>query len=343
MNHPFQKSDWDSIRAFLAVARAGSFNRAAQEVGVTVATLRRTVERLEDVTGFPLFTRDKGEGARLTAEGRRMIAAAEQVEKTVTDLWRIASAAADTLKGPIRLAITEGLGAYWVMPQLTRYLREQEGDVRVELQCAMRSVDVQRFEADIAIQFQEPTNPDLIVRRLAYLYLVPFASEAYVRERGQCRSFPDLANHLMVEQETDQLSDYGLDSLFGPGSTARMVRFKSNFSSAHYWAVANGAGIGLLPSYARLIGGSVVPMEMGWSMKVPIYMTTHPDLLRSARHREFADWLADCFSPKRFPWFGDEYLPPAQIERLAGRLDMEDYFAGFAPVRPSALPLAAAG
>ena len=312
MGHKLGNADWDTVRIFLAAARSKSFRKASSDVGATAATVTRTIERLEDLIGFKLFYREV-DGVRLTPEGRRVIQSAEQVERTMHDLWRIAEGAIGTQAGPIRLAVTEGLGTFWLMPPLARYV-EVNKEIRVELQAAMKSVDVLRFEADISIQFQEPTNPDLIVRRLGNLYLTFFASEEYVRQNGLLRRFEDLARHTVVEQETDQLNSYGLDELFGPGSTNRMVRIKTNFSSAHYWAVAKGAGIGLLPSYARLIGGRVVYMPTGWSMRVPIYMACHPEIPKSSRHRKFMDWLPDRVSRDIYPWFGGRVIPPTELE-----------------------------
>lgn len=331
MSHKLGNADWDTVRIFLAVSRSKSFRKASSEVGATAATVTRTIERLEDLLGFRLFYRDV-DGVSLTTEGRRVIKSAEEVERTIYDLWRIAEGASGSQSGPIRLAVTEGLGTFWLMPPLAQYI-EANKDVRVELQAAMKSVDVLRFEADISIQFQEPTNPDLIVRRLGNLFLTFFASEDYVRRNGMLRRFEDLTQHKVVEQETDQLNDYGLDDLFGPGSTDRMVRIKTNFSSAHYWAVAKGAGIGLLPNYARLIGGRVVYMPTGWSMRVPIYMACHPEISKSARHRKFMNWLVERFSGDIYPWFSSQFIQPPELESGKFTVDLSEYFDGFVPTQ----------
>jgi hypothetical protein len=75
----------------------------------------------------------------------------------------------------------------------------------------------------------------------------------------------------------------------------RMVRMKTNFSSAHYWAVAKGAGIGLMPNYARAIGGDVEHVDLGFDFRVEIWLATHPEIAKSARHRTFIDFLTDSF------------------------------------------------
>lgn len=344
MDNSWGAADWDQIRLFVAVADAGSFNKAGEGLNLGHNTLRRAIQRLEDTLKFPLFYRNVGAsgGVRLTPEGRRMIVAAREAEASITSVWRVAQQAADTMAGPIRLAITEGLGAFWLMPQLIPYLHDQSGARRVELQCAMRSVDVLRLEADISVQLEEPKNPDLIVRRLGYLHLIPWASSAYLERFGRPETFAELIDHRIVEQETDQLQGYKLDELFGPGSAEKMVLLKTNFSSAHYWALLNGGGIGLMPNYARMIGGLVEPVDLNFTFGTGIWMATHPEVLKSARHRKFADWLVECFSPKRFPWFGENYVSPDEIERTFKKSGIANYFSGFV-ARSSAVSGAALG
>jgi DNA-binding transcriptional LysR family regulator len=335
MERVIEKADWDGIRIYVAVADAGSFRKAAEQLNLSVNTVRRMIERLEQQLGFPLFYRE-AEGVRLSPEGRRVIMAARDVEKSVIGMLRVAASSADTMAGPIRVAVTEGLGTFWLTPQLVKFIEEMAGQIRIELQCAMRSVDVLRFEADISIQLEEPTNPDLIVKRLGYLFLTPFASKSYLDRFGRPTSFQDLARHRIVEQETDQLKSYNLDELFGAGARDRMVLLKTNFSSAHYWAIAKGAGIGLLPSYARMIGASVEHVDIDYSFRVGIYMACHPEVLKSARHRRFADWLSDSFAADKYPWFGETYIKPGQLEAMFDRAGLAEYFTGLSPERDNA-------
>lgn len=330
MEHPWLHADWNNIRAFTVLARQKSFRTAAVELGLSVNTVRRMIDRLEDQIGCRLVTRDVL-GISLTSEGRRLAMAATDVERSMSDLWRVAEHANETMNGPIRLAITEGLGTFWLTPRLVAFIDDIAQLSRIELQCAMRSVDVLRLEADISVQLTEPTAPDLVRRQLGWLHLVPFASRGYLDRFGTPRDVQELAQHRVVEQETDQLQDYGLDRIFGADIASRMVRFKTNFSSAHYWAISKGAGIGLLPNYAIAIGGDVEAVDLGLVYRVPIWMSCHPEVIKTARHRAFLDWLHESFATKTYPWFGSEFLSPTDIaERFSGS-ELLDYFDGFTP------------
>ena len=75
-----QNVDWNFVRDFLAVARAGSLNRAAQKLGVNASTVGRRIETLERTLAVSLFQRSQT-GYMLTDEGKDLISRAERFEE----------------------------------------------------------------------------------------------------------------------------------------------------------------------------------------------------------------------------------------------------------------------
>ncbi|HVP97985.1 MAG TPA: LysR family transcriptional regulator [Roseiarcus sp.] len=71
--------DWDNIRVFLAVARAGPFVSAARRLKLDHATVSRRIAGLEAALGAKLFDR-RTTGATLTSAGERFLTAAEEME-----------------------------------------------------------------------------------------------------------------------------------------------------------------------------------------------------------------------------------------------------------------------
>jgi DNA-binding transcriptional LysR family regulator len=334
MEHPLRNADWDSIRVFIAVAESESFRQAVDRLGLSLNTVRRIIRRLEDQLGFPLLFRD-AEGVSLTPEGRRVIVAARDVQNSVQDLWRVAAGVGSTMTAPVRVAVTEGLGTFWLTPRLVEFIDDDASPKRVEVQCAMGSVDVLRLEADISVQLVKPTNPGVTARLLGYLHLVPFAAPEYLERYGTPKGIADLAHHRIVEQTTDQVT--GVEEFFKRTFSAeiaeQVIRFRTNFSSVNYWSIAKGAGIGMLPNYAKQIGGRLVHVDVGIVYTVQIWMASHPEVLKTKRHREFADLIAASFDRRTYPWFGEKYLSPADIDKLETRPEMQDYFRGFVATR----------
>src|SRR5215468_9701646 len=151
--------DWDAARVFLEVARCGSFRSAAERLGLSINVVRRRVGDLERQTGVTMFIRDV-HGARLTEEGMHVVAAVERMEAASFDLLRATVPDAGTLSGEIRVAVTEGLGTFWLAPRLVEFQRSFP-NVLIDLHCSMRSADVSRHEADVAIQLVRPTSLDV--------------------------------------------------------------------------------------------------------------------------------------------------------------------------------------
>lgn len=326
--HMINRMDWNAVQTFLVVARRKSFRAAAAELGVSVNKVRREIERLEDQLGFRFYIRGVT-GLTFTQEGQALVRSASRVENAVFDLFRSAASASQETPAPIKLAVTEGIGTFWLIPRIVEHIENSSEGGGIDLRCAMHSADVLRLEADISIQLTRPTAPDLIARRIGYLHMVPFASPAYVAEHGAPRTVNEAIHHRIVEQATEQLGGYGLDRIFSPEIERRIVKLRTNFSSAHYWAIAKGAGIGLLPTYAMAIGADVVPIDIPMDYRVEIWLSVHPDLMRSVRHRVFVDWLVSSFDAQRYPWFSEKYIPAAEIARLYPQNDLRQLFAGF--------------
>jgi hypothetical protein len=98
-----------------------------------------------------------------------------------------------------------------------------------------------------------------------------------------------------------------------------LVALRTNASLAHGRAVELGLGIGGLPTYIVPLGTDLVPVDIGIRHQVDIWMAYHPDVRSVARVATFIDWLRALFDPKRYPWFGDEFIHPRELTKLEAR------------------------
>src|SRR5713226_10113989 len=194
-------ASWEDLRAFLLCTRHQSFRNAAEVLGLTGTTLMRKIDRLEEELGFKLFLRDQS-GLSLSDEGRALLFDVEQMERLSFNIFRRASMSTDT-NGTVRVAVTEGPGNFWVLPRLIDFQKTYR-KIMVDLRCAMEQADVSRLEADIAIQLERPTNPDLIVTKLGRLHIYTFVSEEYRKLHG-VPSLSEIRNHRLVIQHAPQV------------------------------------------------------------------------------------------------------------------------------------------
>src|SRR5260370_15930571 len=152
------RSDWDAARVFLEVVRCGSFRSAAERLDLSINVVRRRIDEFERQIGSTLFTRDV-HGTRLTDEGSLVVSAVERMEAASFDLMRASKSVTHTLSGEVRVAVTEGLGTFLLAPRLVGF-QQWFPNILVHLHLAMRSADVSRHEADVAIHLSRPTTPD---------------------------------------------------------------------------------------------------------------------------------------------------------------------------------------
>jgi DNA-binding transcriptional LysR family regulator len=322
--------DWEAVRSFLEVVRYGSFRSAAEHLGQSVNLLRRRIDELERQLGATLLTRHV-DGVRTTTEGAQILAAARQMEAASFGLVRARDRAVTGLSGEVKIAVTEGLGAFWLTPRLVEFQRSYPGLI-VELTCAMRSVDVLRLEADAAVQLTKPTAPDLKVVRLGRLHVIPFVGRPYIEMYGTPKTREELLKHRIVLQVAEEMpTRKNYDRLFPARPEPGFVALRTNVSSTHYWAIAKGAGIGWLPTYAGAIGARVLPLDIDPDLRFvfDVWLTFHPDVRDIPRVRRTIDWIVESFNAKHFPWFGDEFIHPNDLPRECRGAPLVNLFEGF--------------
>ncbi|AYJ86801.1 LysR family transcriptional regulator [Sphingomonas paeninsulae] len=318
---------WDNLRLFLIVAEAGSFRAAANTAGVSLNTIRTKIERLERQIGGPLFRRSV-EGVMPTQDGHELVSIAREMRALGRTTERVQRGATAPRTSQVRITATEGVGTFWLIPRLVEF-QGSNPDIRVDLNCEMKAPDVLFRDVDIAVQLVPPTSPDLIVQRVATLHLMPFASESYLRTHGTPTSIADAAKHKLVWQEADQVSSDLLSAFVDPKVRDTIIAVKTNTSSAHYWAVAKGAGIGFLPTYARALSRSTRPLNIGLHLRRDVYLVHHPDSVRFPEVRKALDWLRESFDKTKFPWFADEFIHPDEFEARFSDSVVVNLFEGF--------------
>lgn len=162
--------EWDDLRFFLELCRAGSRARAAGRLRVDETTVARRLQRLERELGKPLVERVAGRVV-LTDIGELVRTSAAQMEEPALDVLR---RSADTqLSGRVRIAAPEILGQHFVLRALLG-VRARHPRIDLELVTALSRIDIRRGEADLAVRTVRPTEPALTVRRVARLAVAPY-------------------------------------------------------------------------------------------------------------------------------------------------------------------------
>jgi DNA-binding transcriptional LysR family regulator len=301
--------NWDDVRLFLVCVETGSFRKAAERLGIDSGTMCRRIDRLEQRLHDRLFIRGV-DGVTLTQFGHSLLVEAYGAERAMLSIER--KSIASDARGVVRVAVSEGLGSYWIMPKLIAF-QQANRFLTIDLRASMYEADVAKLDAEIAVQFHKPKNADLVVCRLGTLHTYPFVSTEYRDIFGTPRSISEALHHRIIQQTSPLLDDSAMARALGVDDVSGVVGIRTNSSSALLFAVESSAGIGVLPTFALALGAPLVPVDMDLAYSLDIWMIYHPDLKHSKRHVLVIDWIKRIFDPKRYPCFRKEFIHPEKL------------------------------
>lgn len=243
--------DWDKLRIFHAAAQAGSFTHAGEALHMSQSAVSRQISALEAELGVPLFHRH-ARGLIPTEQGELLYRTAREV---LLKLEKVQSRLTDTKEKPsgtLRVTTTVGLGSTWLTARVNEFV-ELYPEMRLDVICMDDELDLGMREADVAIRLRQPTQPDLIQRKLFTVHFHVYASPKYIERYGSPRTIDDLDHHRLITIG-DNMASYlrGMNWLATaglPSGERRDVTLRVNNLSGIKKAVQTGAGIAILPDY----------------------------------------------------------------------------------------------
>jgi molybdate transport repressor ModE-like protein len=316
--------DWDDFRVLMTVLKVGSFNRAAEALGLTQPTVSRRIAGLERAIGARIVDRHTT-GATLTLEGQQILAeltiAHSALERAINQTRK-----QQQKKDEVKLIITDGLAAYWLthfLPMLYQLYPRLE----LRIFTANESISDRHGRFDFSVHFLAPTDPDMVSIRLGTLHFIPYASAGYLAEYGQPLSLADFSSHRLLDF-TLYLVDKGTWVTRLPDGIGQdRTQLFTSSSAVLAEAVRNGAGIALLPSYASLFEKGMVPIDVDLHLETPFWLCYRQDAATKPSIQIVARFLRHIFNRKTMPWFGDRYLAPSEFPKTTPDSIMRTYSA----------------
>jgi DNA-binding transcriptional LysR family regulator len=283
---------WDDIRFFLAVARAGSLSAAARTLGVGHVTVGRRIGLLEKQLGVTLLNRNP-DGFVTTAAGEAILRQCAAMESAAADLERIAAGRDALLKGSVRVTTTEALGYRLVAPAIAA-LRKPHPELRIDLVTGVRSLDIARREADLAIRFARPSASDLICRKLGDVAFSLYASKRYLASKG-------------VPKQGQGLADFDLITFSGAPTAMSPFFMGEPLEGARialccdnpFIQLRAAASQGGIAEAVCFLGDAAPDLVRVWPDRAParraVWLIMHQDMRRSARVRAVANAITETF------------------------------------------------
>lgn len=264
--------NWDDVRIFLAVARAGQILGAARRLQLNHATVSRRIAALEDGLRTKLFRR-LTTGSEMTPAGERFLQIAERMEADMIAARATVAGEGDDISGTVRIGAPDGFGVAFLARRLGE-LTAQHRELTIQLVPVPRSFSLSRREADIAITVERPSEGRLVASKLVDYTLGLFASRGYVEAHGLPRSREDLAGHTLIGYVPDLIVSPSLDyaAEFSPDWRSAFA-ISSALGQAE--AVRAGAGIGILHTFVARSMPELVPVDIVAPIRRAYWLVYH--------------------------------------------------------------------
>lgn len=281
--------NWDDVRIFLAVARAGQILGAARRLELNHATVSRRLAALEEALNAKLFRRHTS-GSELTPAGERFLGTAERMEADMIAARSELAGEGEAVSGSVRIGAPDGFGVAYLARRLGALTAEHR-DLSIQLVPVPRSFSLSRREADIAITVERPGEGRLVAAKLVDYSLGLYAARTYAGQHGLPQNPGELARHSLIGYVGDLVASPSLDyaAEFTPDWTAR---FAISSALGQVEAVRSGAGIGILHTFIARASPELVPVEAAPPIRRAYWLVYHESVRPLRRVQAVAGFIA---------------------------------------------------
>ncbi|WP_454850392.1 LysR family transcriptional regulator [Rhizobium binxianense] len=261
--------DWENLRHFAALARAGTLLGASRSLGVEHATVARRVAGLEAQMGVKLVDR-RGRRILLTAEGERVAGMAERMGEEALAIERIRLAAGASLAGDVRISAPPAFATALLAEPLVS-LRQKHPDINVVIVGETRYASLDRREADIAVRMTRPQEGDLTVAKLCEVTFGFYATPGYLA------SVPEQAWSFIAYDETLVTSPQYQRLL--TVANGRRVAIRASTLEFQVAAARAGGGVAILPNFLlRGVDNLVEAIADPTPLTREVWLVVHTDI-----------------------------------------------------------------
>jgi DNA-binding transcriptional LysR family regulator len=235
------------LRVFLAVARHGSYSRAAEELLLTQPAVSAQVRELERAFDATFFER-VGRAIALTEAGKELMAYAERI-CVLIDEARLAMEELDGLKrGRIAVAAVSTAGAY-VLPSLLGAFQKRYPGISINLEVTNRALVRDRLlhnNVDLVVMGRPPEEVPHVAEPFLADEIVVVAAPSHPLETVRRIPVDRLAHEVFIAREVGSGTRLNADEFFRQQGVKLQVGLELGDNSAVKEAVAAGLGIALL-------------------------------------------------------------------------------------------------
>lgn len=283
---------WDDYRLVLAIHRASGLPGAADTMGVTLSTIFRRLERVEQSLEVRLFERTKG-FYQPTDAGQELVLAAERMEQEALAGDRAVTGRDQQLVGNVRITSTESIAACFLTRHIPSFQKQYPG-LSVEIIAADRKLSLADREADIALRPRRPKEETLVGRKIGELKWGIYTNAANVKTYSNISKLSDLSGLDLIGWEGSPAATDTMNFLKqGIGNFNITCQSSSLLTNASL--AAAGKMLAPLPCMVGSMWPNLKPVLSPLKDSIgELWIVTHEDLRRNARIRVLMNYISDA-------------------------------------------------
>ena len=295
--------NWDDLKFFLAVCRAGTVRAAAEELKVNHATVSRRINSFEGSLGQRLFERTP-QGYVRTRLGDEVFNEAAYLEERLSNVERRIMGNDEQLSGEIRVTMPDLVAEELLLEGCAQFCKKYPL-VELDIVESVKLLNLANREADVAFRIVKEPPEYLIGRKLAILHRACYMAKS---------DLPLLKKQGWLEQQnwigwTDKQRK----------PIGKIAKEYPRFSSKHKIAngklqaiaTRNGMGIGILPCFVGDKDPELVRIPPYTSEeKYDLWVLSHPDLRKNAKIQTFVRFMTEFVHGKKGLLEGREFVRP---------------------------------
>ncbi|MBL0941937.1 MAG: LysR family transcriptional regulator [Alphaproteobacteria bacterium] len=290
--------EWDKLRVFYEVAKAGSITHASKVVNISQPALSRTIQMLEHQLKAKLFERVP-RGVSLTKDGKLLYEHVIRMQAEADLALKVIQGKDAEAKGKLRIATTHSISYSWLVYFLPGFLKKHP---LINLSIIGEDKNHNIDDFDVGILPYQPNRPDLIQRYLTSFHMTLFASKEYLKEFGVPNKLEDLRDHQLITYGDGSPNPHGPLTWFSEdiakSNASHKPYIQINSSHGRLNLVKLGLGITELghdhPTFEKVDLVEVLPHLKGPTIE--FYYIYSKKMIHSKRVTSLMDYLEESLN-----------------------------------------------
>ena len=250
------------LKVFEAIARSGSFTRAAEEMFLSQPTVSQQIKQLTKAVGMPLFEQI-GKRLYLTDAGKEVLIVCKDISERMSQLEMTLADLKGLKQGNLRLTVITT--AKYFVPRLLGQFRHRYPGIKVSLQVTNRKQVLERLSEnldDLYILGQPPEGLDINLRPMLENALVAIAPSAHPLAHEKNIPLQRLAEEPFIMREAGSGTRMAVERFFAENRVEINVEMEIGSNEAIKHAIVGGLGVSVLSRHVLALEGTKGPLTI---------------------------------------------------------------------------------